>query len=414
MHKIVIVEDYKNSLSIQLDRLKREHVRFSQLRVYLVTSKPGEYAHLDTLSIVATDYSDDSLESAFEVIGSDVRTVICRQDKNIQYLIRIIPYLASDAFVSSPESLAAATSKRIMREQFARHCPEISPQFIKVHDADMEPPPDIHFPVIVKPASLASSLLIQKCEDSTALKDTLRQTLAVIKEVHTAEGRHEPPEVIVEEYMEGDFYSIDSYALDGAYFHTPLVSYVPAQSIGVDDFCLYRRTTPTTLEEYKQLQARITAEKAMQALCFRYTTAHIEMILTKDGWKIIEVGPRVGRFRELMYRASYGIEHGYNDLLVHCGLAPILDERSQKFTAAYSIYPSEEGVLEEITHHQDVASYMNDIRYERLDESKLRQPVAFAKNGGHALYEVVFTSENAEQFSKECEWFETYVHTRVA
>lgn len=414
MHKVVIVEDYKKNLDALFDRLRQERPELGEQSITLLTSNPEKYKSSSTLNVIETDYTGESLRSAFKTIGDDVCTVVCRQDKNIQYLIKITPFLSPDAYVSTAASLSAATSKRIMREKFNAYYPEISPRFMKVDGPTATISSELTYPLIVKPASLASSLLIQKCETPEELKNALKQTFAAIEKVHAIERRSETPEVIIEEYMQGDFYSIDSYALDGTFFHAPLVEYIPAQAIGIDDFFLYRRTTVISLNEEECIAARQVAEKAMVALGLKYTTAHIEMVLTKDGWKIIEVGPRVGRFRELMYRASYGIEHGYNDLLIHCGLPPILSERQRGLTAAYSIYPSHEGILEEISSSEEVKDHMATINYLHQDLAKIGQHVAHAKNGGHALYEIVFTNSDPAIFEEECRWFESHVKARVA
>jgi glutathione synthase/RimK-type ligase-like ATP-grasp enzyme len=412
-HTILIIEAFKDSLLADIERLAREHPELGELKPVLITSNPHKYKNL-AFKIIETDYSKQSLEKVFDDLGGGIRTVICRGDAYIQYLRKIIPYLAEDAYVSSEQSLQLATHKQLMREAFTKVAPEISPKFVKATKIADAKDTELTFPVIVKPASLASSILVQKCDTPKELQKVLKNTLAVIKEVYEKEGRTEDPEVIIEEFLVGEFYSIDSYVLSkGEYFHCPPVSYVPAESMGVNDFSLYKRQTPVSLTKPQIQQLEKAAEKALDALGLQYTSAHIELVKTEAGWKIIEVGPRIGRFRNTMYTASFGIPHGYNDLLIHCGLPPLL-KRSQKVvhTVAHSIYPREEGILREVTSLNKIQQKVQGILYFNSSHTK-GEHVKYAKNGGHALVEVVFGNSDIKQFREDCSWFEAEVGAKV-
>lgn len=409
-HKILIIEAFKSSFAEDLKRLAKEHPELGVLEPILLTSQAEKYADLD-LQVIATTYKPQNLKAIFVELGSDVKTVICRGDVYIQYLRKVLPYLDPDAFVSDEQSLRAATNKQLMRQAFAKQFPELSPRFINAVNAEVDvEKAGLTFPVIVKPANLASSILVQKCDDPEELRLALQNMFEVIQRIYAKEGRHDQPEIIVEEFLVGDFYSIDSYVLQpGKYFHCPPVSYVPAESMGIDDFFLYKRNTPTHLNKQQIASLNEASEKALTALNLQFSSAHIELVLTTGGWKIIEVGPRIGRFRNTMYQASYGINHGYNDLLVHCGLAPNINPNSAvQPSVAYSIYPYTEGVLREVTDFGEVQSKISHVKYLKSDfETGVH--VKHAKNGGHALLELVFTDEDPVKFKKQAAWFETHV-----
>lgn len=417
MYKVVVIEAFKDSLASVFQKLMREHAEFSQLQVYLLTSHPQARVDATFAEVVSCDFTPESLRTAFDTIGDDVKTVVCRGDKYVQYLRRVLPYLHPDAYVASERSLEAATNKRLMREAFMKFAPEITPGFRKVNDASEDTLKELldafDFPLIIKPASLASSLMIKKCENRDDLTTGLRDTFTALEGIYRQEGRSETPEVIVEEFMEGDFYSLDSYVREkGQVDHCPLVGYLPAKSMGIDDFFLYKRWTPVTLDEAESQAARTVAEKAIAALDLRFSSAHIELVRTASGWKVIELGPRIGRFRNTMYNASFGIDNGYNDLLVHLNIAPDTTVKKHAYSAAYSVYPWTEGVLENIQGIDAIRQNIQHINYIESGQNNGKM-VKYAKNGGHALAEVVFSHEDKHTFERECEWFEQNVHAQI-
>lgn len=419
-YTILVVEAMKNSLLNAAQKLRREHPELGTPLVVLITTNPEAFEKYRQkgVRVIACDYGSGSIETALAQIDVPVKAVICRGDMYVQYLRRLVPHLPPDVKVSSEQALEIATNKRLMRQVFTEQYPEITPQFIRINPAEtarvIELTAGLNYPVIVKPASLASSLMIQKCDDAVRLEQTLIEVFERLQSVYEHEKRSETPEVIVEEYLEGSLYSVDSYVLaPGQVFHTPLVSYVAAKQLGIDDFFLYKRITPEDLPEQEVEDAKRAAEKAITAAGLQYSTVHVELIRTADGWKIIEIGPRVGRFRNIMYREAYGIDHGYNDILVHLGLEPELDQKQPiSYCAAYSIYPEREGTLRDITGVTVLREHISSVIYESY-AATVGQTAHYAKNGGHALYEVIFANDSQDSFETESTWFEAHVRAVV-
>src|SRR5438309_1635157 len=81
----------------------------------------------------------------------------------------------------------------------------------------------ISFPLIIKPAGLASSLLVRLCYHREELEPALAKTIRKIKSVYKKKNGRGEPRILVEEFMEGSMYSIDSYVNQrGVVYHTPL------------------------------------------------------------------------------------------------------------------------------------------------------------------------------------------------
>src|SRR5438045_8917826 len=102
------------------------------------------------------------------------------------------------------------------------------------------------------------------------------------------------------------------------------------------------RVTPTQLSATHTEEAQAAAAKGIRALGLRSTTCHIELMRTERGWRVIEMGPRVGGFRHEMYELSYGINHALNDLLIRLARQPIITRKTKAYTAVRQFYAKQE------------------------------------------------------------------------
>jgi biotin carboxylase len=412
---LLVIEYAPRSLFETLATLRRRP-EYANLELAILTTKPKRYRNKEVRILPCTFASESEIRQALQPVLSDLRGVICRNDKNIQYLRQAVPLLPPQIRVASPEALHASTNKQLMRRAFVEHAPEITPQFLAVHDAS---PPTLQsieerlsFPVIIKPTDLASSLLVQTAETPEALADVLQHVMTQIHDLYQREKRLAPPQIIVEEYMEGDFYSIDAYVMESDYvFFCPPVGYVPAKQIGVDDFSPYKRFVPTTLGKQQVAEAEQAVAKAIKAVGLTHSSVLVELVLTKDGWKVIELGPRLGRFRHALYGAGYGIDHSLNDALIHLGHRPAIPASLKKYAAAYSVYPEREGTLREITHLETLRQHplVSDFKVFAQPGDQARH----AKNGGHALAEFMISSEDQQAFDKAVTFVENAVKSVI-
>lgn len=419
MQHVLVIDLYPNSI---LDSIKKLHKypEYQDLAVKVLTRNPEEYVVDENsgieVEISKCDFNNDA-EISKLLHGLDIAAVICRGDKQIQFLRKVLPHLPNNVLVASEKALAAATNKKQMRQCFSEHYPEITPKFIEVIDASpdtlIEIENTLNFPVVIKPANLASSLLIQACKNLDELRFALTDTFTRIKDIYSREERKSSPQIIVEEFLEGDLYSIDAYVLDtGSVFYCPPVAYITANQLGIDDFALYKRFVPTSLSEAEVDEANTTCEKAIKSIGLTHSSAHIELVKTLQGWKIIEIGPRLGRFRNTMYAQAYGIDHSLNDLLIHLGQKPEIPTKLLQYCAAYTIYPSEEGVLDKLNGLDKLKNSSNI--YALKIYGKKGDYCKFAKNGGKTLTEFVIASPNKSEYQGWVNYIEKEVRADIS
>jgi hypothetical protein len=183
-------------------------------------------------------------------------------------------------------------------------------------------------------------------------------------------------------------YSIDAYVnARGVIYFTPTVYVKTGREVGFDDFFGYMRMTPTRLTPAHTEEAQEAATKGIRALGMRSTTCHIELLRTEGGWKVIEIGPRIGGFRHAMYDLSFGIDHTLNDILIRIPKKPILPKKVKGYTAVMQFYAKKEGKLEKIQGQFKIEAL------ESVQRLKVRKETGdkclFAKNGGDPVLEAI-------------------------
>lgn len=400
MEKNIIL--YVGNFPREIDAIRtygRERGRTFRVALLHDTRRPpaGPTEKLDIILSCDLD-SPERIARTIIPFHDELLAVTCADERSVRYFQKVIPHVP---YLNTPtsESLTWATSKIEMRKRLAVYDKTISPKYMVVHDAKKKTMKEVEerigFPLLIKPTGLASSMLVNLCyhpeEFGKALKMIFRKIRTTYKE---ADGRGEPT-ILVEEFMEGKMYSVDAYVDgNGEISFCPMVFVKTGKAIGFDDFFGYERITPTMLSDEDIALAGEVAKKAIYALGLRSTSAHIELMRTPAGWRIIELGPRIGGYRHMMYMLSYGINHAMNDVLVRIPEKPVLSQKVKGYTAAFMFFAQKEGKLTKlggIKKAQELESFA-EIRVNK----KIGDMCRFAKNGGsYVLVLILFNKERA-------------------
>ncbi len=354
-------------------------------------------------TVVECDFSSPiKIEEALADYKNRFLAVTCISEKFIPLMRKIIPHVPH-LTAPTEQSLEWTTDKIKMRQLLRSYDKNISPKFMVVHDDTDDTLSRIEkrvgFPLIIKPAGLAASLLVTISYHREELEANLKNTVRKIKAIYKKKYGRGEPQILVEEYMEGSMYSIDSYVNQrGTVYHAPLVHVRTGRSIGFDDFFGYARLTPVKLLPHRADKARQTAEKAVQALNLRSMTCHIELIRTEQGWRVIEIGPRPGGFRHEMYKHSYGINHFANDILIRIPKRPHLTKKAKGYTSVLRFYPPKKGrlaKLEGIKKIRDLESFFGINIKKQIGDL-----CDFARNGDDPIFDIVmFNKERSKLFA---------------
>ena len=403
------VQEVEQRLGRPLKALLVTDKRDKKVPEYTTFPFPFDHKRVNMDSII-------QLEEVLLPYTSKVLTIVCRGERNIPYFKKIIPFMP---FVRTPteESLSWATNKIDMRRRLRAYDKSISPKYCVVEDSSPVSATEIikklKFPVIIKPAGLAASVLVSAAYHEDELRKELRRIFRRLRSVHKSKGFSEPPQVIAEEFMEGTMFSTDIYVNSrGTMYSTPVVMIQTGAAAGYNDFFGYKQVSPTSLKKASRQRAIEVAKKGVEALGLRSITAHVELMKTPKGFKIIEIGPRVGGFRDFLYDASYGINHAANDILVRLPMKPEIPRTILAHSAVMKIYPREQGIVQSIRGIKKCRQFESVVKLHA--KTRKGERVAFASNGGNSIADVYLTNKDKSKLLADMRRVEQTLQVKVA
>jgi biotin carboxylase len=303
------------------------------------------------------------------------------------------------------------TDKLLMRQAFIKAPQTISPSFSLADslDAVEQFAADHGYPVIIKPANLAKSLLVTKSNNLEDLRRNYRDTTAALQTAYQRFARDRQPRLIVEEFITGSMHSVVTFA-DSQGKVTALNEIVDlerAADIGFDDNFLYCRSLPSTLEADQQQALIDCAITGVAALGMRSSPAHVELILSPDGARIVEIGARLGGYRERMFCLAAGTD------LLRSAVDSVFGRKPQFTTgqvhpcAVFELFPVQSGRFKGIRHAKE-AQDLPSCRYFTAPQ-KAGNLVGKAAAGYKCCAIVILQNNDPEQFAKDLQFIKDQV-----
>jgi hypothetical protein len=344
----------------------------------------------------------DALKSTILACAKGQIIFHCRMEEAIKDYAKVVSLFPSN-YCQTPDALDKTTHKYKMRTAFEAIYPEISPKFIEItnkNDISINSINELTFPVIIKPNGLHSSFFVKKCISVQEVMESVSEIFEKLNFVYQREYGTGLPSLIVEEFIEGDMYSIDAYVTsEKNYTFLPPIRVITAAELGLDGYYSYRHIIPTDLSGSDIEQANLCAARAMESVGLSYSSAHIELYKTNLGWKIIELGPRIGGYRQELYYEAYGIEHYYNDLLVHYGKVPEVSPKWNKYAAGFNIYADKEGIIKQIIGLNEAKKLKSVIKIDL--NCSVGSKSEFASNGGQFLVDGILCNSDARDLEND-------------
>jgi len=289
----------------------------------------------------------------------------------------------------SPEIAYRATDKVAMIKCFeANDVPH--PWYYEVRDENYWHSliNEVTYPCIVKPADSSGSrgvcLLNNKQEAS--------QVYSYAKS-HSSSGV-----VIVEEYMKGPEVSVEIIVYEN---EIHIISITDKMTTGAPHFVELGHKQPSALSEKVKKDIAQVAIKAVKAIGINNSAAHVEIIVTDNGPKLVELGARLGGdcITSHLVPLSTGIDMVKASIDLAMGHKPDLNKTIEKVSMIKYI-PSTKGILKNIKGI-DQAREIPGIKEVTITK-QIGEEVGNIKNSGDRLgYIIVQASsyQEAEEIS---------------
>lgn len=183
---------------------------------------------------------------------------------------------------NSEYCIKVSSNKYEMRKAFVEHNIAV-PRFVEITNNDsLDLLGEIQYPVIVKPTDRSGSRGITKLDSPEGLENAIEQAIDYSFE----------KKAIVEEYIEGNEYSMECISFEGE--HT-MLAVTKKYTTGAPHFIETGHMEPSDLIEETIEKAKEEIFKALDALDIRMGASHPEFKVDRDGnIKIIEIGSRMG------------------------------------------------------------------------------------------------------------------------
>lgn len=315
--------------------------------------------------------------------------VTAATDKPLVMMARIAKELNLPFY--SVETAECSTDKYQMKQRFIEGGVPCA-QGRLIHNADEAK--DLYFPVICKPRDNSGSRGVKLCRDVVELQECIDEALQYSK-LDT---------VLVEEFIEGREFSIESLHYDGK---SEVIQFTEKKTTEFPYNVELGHKQPAILsDEYKQSIRDIIAKIGM-ALKFENCPSHTELKINDRGIFIIETSPRLGGdfITSTLTPLSTGIN--LEDQLLHIALGDKVDTSTGRVDKAAGVhfFSFSEGVVEAISSDvSEVSSWPNISNFDlKLKAGDKINPITSSLNRYGQFIVNGETSEEVHELMKQYE-----------
>ena len=181
---------------------------------------------------------------------------------------------------NSTEATRISTNKHWMRKAFEENG-DPSPRSMLVDSATDPGSIELEYPLIVKPTDRSGSRGVHKVYNSSQLRNAIFKARE-----YSFENK-----AVVEEFVEGDEYSIEYISFEGEHW---FLSATQKLTTGAPFFIETGHREPAPLPDETIEEIKRISEHALDTLMLRNGAAHIELKVDGDRIRLIEIGGRMG------------------------------------------------------------------------------------------------------------------------
>ena len=250
---------------------------------------------------------------------------------------------------------------------------------------------DIMYPVITKPVDSAGGRGVSIVYNQADLLNSMKYS----------SDAGLSGDILIEEYMKGPEVSVEMLVVDGNPYVLQITDKITS---GEPYFYETGHCQPSQLPAEVKEQIKKLASKAVKAVGLINSPAHVEIIITDDGPKMVELGGRMGGDCITTYLTDTtvsGINMAKAAIEIALGEKPDVSSISQsKKAAAVRFIPAKKGILREIKGLEKAEGLENVIKV-RLTGQKNKQYMDATDDSSRFGY-VVAKGDSVEEAMDIC------------
>jgi S-sulfo-L-cysteine synthase (3-phospho-L-serine-dependent) len=292
-----------------------------------------------------------------------------------------------------------ARNKNIARDVYAKHnVPSAKYAVVKTIDDAIIAAENIGYPLVLKPTNAASSQNVFFIKN----KDDLAHYFKIITAFKISYMNFKVnEEYLLEEYLTGPEFSVEIFVDNG---NTAFSEVTEKQTSLLPYFVETMHVFPTSIaNEYKDQIIKV-AKSALDAIGFDNGPAHVEVKLTQEGPKIIEVNGRPGgdNITSDLIINAYGVNIFKETVLKYLDEPLGLKKQVDQASAIAFICAEKDGVVNSIDGLNILKTHPNITRYDI--SVAIKDTVKVPKSSDDRLGFVIVTGDTpqkAKQFASE-------------
>lgn len=397
-------------VGIDFSELKQALVDHGHDYIVLKDEKKAKNLDKKMKKRVLCDFSSkESILSAVDTIKQPIDAVMTSYENYVLASAWIAEHLGVPGM--PVEAALACTDKELMRQAFATAPEPISPASAAITDeAFLRSFAEEHgFPLIIKPANLSKSLLVSKAENLDELLHNYRTAMAEVDRVYKKYAPGRQPKLLVEEFMEGSIHSIDAFIdNDGEpQLLDHVVDYLSGYDIGFADNFHYARLLPSSLSTDDQQKLKHVARLGCKALGMRNSPAHIEIIMTTKGPRIVEIGARNGGYRTRMHKMANDLDLFGIAFSTYLGHPDIPQNSRVGFCAVLELFPRHKGIFTEVKNEEQLKK-LASLKYYAIKQP-LGEVIGSSSDGYKMAVIIILSHIDEAAYRADLEWVNSQV-----
>ena len=199
----------------------------------------------------------------------------------------------------------------------------------------------VGFPCVLKPSTGVASIYTVRCETLGELERWFRRFSADVRAHAPAPLRRMEDRWIVEEYLDGPAFSVESLVVDGRVSH---LATCRKGSVAPPFFREVGHSSPAGIDRQAERELHDLTDRTVAALEIDHCVTHAEFKVTRDGPRLLEIGARMGggSIRQVV-RLATGIDLLELTLDLALGRTPEPRPRHRGAAASRSLFPARAG-----------------------------------------------------------------------
>lgn len=299
--------------------------------------------------------------------------------------------------VSQPDAIAIMENKEKTRATLQQY--DFTPKFAVIPPGESVEKPAFLFPIIVK------------SPHSTGSKDVLLalNQKQLTKHIDTLRERYPASPLMLEEYIDGPQYLVETVVTDG------IARIIAVIEQDIDHKKRFIITGYTVLAEpaakmAEPLQQLVQA--IAHALHFTNGAMHLELRLSKQGWKLIEINPRIsGGAMNKMLEAAFGINVVKETIKLLLGEKPDFTPKHRHYVYTKYLVVENKGILLRVTGRNKASQspHVQEVYIKPRRGTMLLPPLSM----GHRYAYIIATGKSKHDAKRHAHKAAKHIHFHI-